>query len=225
MADRARLLRPVYRSLVSATKRLASEIERHKTTDVFSLQEVTWIQDNVPGAMRAIRRGGDSALALLRQEVRCPLRGHPGSAEEEDEWGERMDKALSLLAVVNHRVEVLSSHAADTHSDVLTNGVRVEVQSKFQLLDQIQFGSLYHYRVRIRNEAVNEPVQLVSRHWVIKDFDGRIQEVIGPGVIGQQPVLEEGTEFEYMSYTPLPSKRGTMQGSFFMMTKKLQQAL
>ncbi|CAI6006321.1 unnamed protein product [Closterium sp. NIES-65] len=217
MADRHGLVRPVYRALVAATKRLASEIERHKTTDVFSLSEVSWLQDNTPGALRAIKRGRDASLALLRQEFRMPLTGEPGSVQAQEDWGQRLDQALSLLAVLNRRLAVLQTHSASDHSDNLSHGVRVEVQSKFQVMDQIHFGALYHYRVRIRNEGVNEPVQLVSRQWVIKDFDGNIQEVIGPGVIGKQPILDLGSEFEYISYTPLPSKRGTMHGSFLML--------
>ncbi|CAI7888054.1 unnamed protein product [Closterium sp. NIES-53] len=204
-------------SRVAATKRLASEIERHKTTDVFSLSEVSWLQDNTPGALRAIKRGRDASLALLRQEFRMPLTGEPGSVQAQEDWGQRLDQALSLLAVLNRRLAVLQTHSATDHSDNLSHGVRVEVQSKFQVMDQIHFGALYHYRVRIRNEGVNEPVQLVSRQWVIKDFDGNIQEVIGPGVIGKQPILDLGSEFEYISYTPLPSKRGTMHGSFLML--------
>ncbi|CAI6000181.1 unnamed protein product, partial [Closterium sp. NIES-64] len=170
-------VRPVYRALVAATKRLASEIERHKTTDVFSLSEVSWLQDNTPGALRAIKRGRDASLALLRQEFRMPLTGEPGSVQAQEDWGQRLDQALSLLAVLNRRLAVLQTHSASDHSDNLSHGVRVEVQSKFQVMDQIHFGALYHYRVRIRNEGVNEPVQLVSRQWVIKDFDGNIQEV------------------------------------------------
>ncbi|GJP37594.1 hypothetical protein CLOM_g21988 [Closterium sp. NIES-68] len=217
MADRHSLVKPVYRALVAATKRLASEIERHKTNDVFSLSEVSWLQDNTPGALRAINRGRDASLALLRQEFRIPLAGEPGSVQAQEDSGQRLDQALSLLAVLNRRLAVLQTHSASDHSDNTSHGVRVEVQSKFQVMDQIHFGALYHYRVRIRNEGVNEPVQLVSRQWVIKDFDGNIQEVIGPGVIGKQPILDLGSEFEYMSYTPLPSKRGTMHGSFLML--------
>ncbi|CAI5993112.1 unnamed protein product [Closterium sp. NIES-64] len=187
-------VRPVYRALVAATKRLASEIERHKTTDVFSLSEVSWLQDNTPGALRAIKRGRDASLALLRQEFRMPLTGEPGSVQAQEDWGQRLDQALSLLAVLNRRLAVLQTHSASDHSDNLSHGVRVEVQSKFQVMDQIHFGALYHYRVRIRNEGVNEPVQLVSRQWVIKDFDGNIQEVIGWFSRGQmQRPFEEAT--------------------------------
>ncbi|CAI5946546.1 unnamed protein product [Closterium sp. NIES-65] len=205
MADRHGLVRPVYRALVAATKRLASEIERHKTTDVFSLSEVSWLQDNTPGALRAIKRGRDASLALLRQEFRMPLTGEPGSVQAQEDWGQRLDQALSLLAVLNRRLAVLQTHSASDHSDNLSHGVRVEVQSKFQVMDQIHFGALYHYRVRIRNEGVNEPVQLVSRQWVIKDFDGNIQEVIGPGVIGKQPILDLGSEFDFLPPAPFVS--------------------
>eukprot|EP00475_Leptophrys_vorax_P016085 TRINITY_DN22480_c0_g1_i2.p1 TRINITY_DN22480_c0_g1~~TRINITY_DN22480_c0_g1_i2.p1 ORF type:complete len:121 (+),score=2.34 TRINITY_DN22480_c0_g1_i2:55-363(+) len=88
-----------------------------------------------------------------------------------------MDRALSLLAVVNHRVEVLTSHAAEDHSVVTSHGMEVAVKSRFQVMDQIHFGALYHYEVRIRNVGADEPVQLVSRHWIIKDFEGHKHEV------------------------------------------------
>ncbi|CAI5491607.1 unnamed protein product [Closterium sp. Naga37s-1] len=146
---------------IAATKRLASEIERHKTTDVFSLSEVSWLQDNTPGALRAIKRGRDASLALLRQEFRMPLTGEPGSVQAQEDWGQRLDQALSLLAVLNRRLAVLQTHSATDHSDNLSHGVRVEVQSKFQVMDQIHFGALYHYRV---NFPFPSPAPLPSSH-------------------------------------------------------------
>jgi ApaG protein len=58
------------------------------------------------------------------------------------------------------------------------------------------------YRVRIENRSKGT-VQLLSRYWRITDALGRIQEVHGPGVVGEQPVLEPGHAFEYQSWTPL----------------------
>jgi ApaG protein len=56
----------------------------------------------------------------------------------------------------------------------------------------------------------------VSRHWIITDSDGDVQEVRGDGVVGHQPVLEPGTSFEYTSYCPLRTNVGTMHGSYQM---------
>jgi ApaG protein len=61
-------------------------------------------------------------------------------------------------------------------------------------------------------------VQLVSRHWIITDGDGRTEEVQGPGVVGEQPVLQPGESFEYSSFCPLPTKIGSMHGTYQMVT-------
>lgn len=59
-------------------------------------------------------------------------------------------------------------------------------------------------------------MQLLSRHWIITDGLGRIEEVRGPGVIGQQPTLKPGESFQYESFCPLPTATGMMRGSYQM---------
>jgi len=76
-----------------------------------------------------------------------------------------------------------------------------------------QFRWAYH--VRIENQG-SETVKLVSRYWRITDAMGRVQEVRGPGVVGEQPVLKPGQTFEYRSWTPLPTPSGIMVGSYQM---------
>lgn len=76
---------------------------------------------------------------------------------------------------------------------------------------------VWAYRVRIENRGA-ETVQLRTRHWKITDAFGRIQEVRGAGVVGEQPVLEPGGSFEYTSGTPLPTPSGFMVGSYEMET-------
>lgn len=76
-------------------------------------------------------------------------------------------------------------------------------------MDQYFFG----YKVTIINES-NRVVQLRSRHWVIVDEKGRVEEVRGPGVVGEQPVLLPGKRFEYTSGCPLRTMSGSMQGSY-----------
>jgi ApaG protein len=73
----------------------------------------------------------------------------------------------------------------------------------------------FAYRIRIWNEG-SETVQLISRHWIITDGDGETEEVRGPGVVGQQPVLECGQVFEYTSFCPLSTPLGCMRGFFHM---------
>lgn len=98
-----------------------------------------------------------------------------------------------------------------------TNGIRIEVVSRF-LPDrssprQRQF--LFAYHVTISNVG-DEVAQLQSRRWVITDGNGEVQTVDGPGVVGEQPVLEPGTSFEYTSFCPLTTPFGTMQGHYVM---------
>lgn len=75
----------------------------------------------------------------------------------------------------------------------------------------------FAYRVRISNLG-DETVQLVSRRWVISDGAGNVQHVEGPGVVGEQPVLEPGESYEYTSFCPLPTPIGAMHGSYQMVT-------
>lgn len=77
---------------------------------------------------------------------------------------------------------------------------------------------VWAYRVRIENNG-SEAVQLLRRHWRITDALGRLQEVSGAGVVGEQPVLQPGDSFEYTSGTPLPTSSGIMVGSYQMETE------
>lgn len=74
---------------------------------------------------------------------------------------------------------------------------------------------VWAYQVRIQNDGA-ETVQLRSRYWQITDALGRVQEVRGPGVVGEQPVLKPGDGFEYTSGTPLPTSSGIMVGTYTM---------
>jgi ApaG protein len=77
---------------------------------------------------------------------------------------------------------------------------------------------VWAYHVRIENQGA-ETVQLRRRHWTITDALGRIQEVRGAGVVGEQPILKPGEAFEYTSGTPLPTPSGIMVGTYEMETK------
>jgi ApaG protein len=76
---------------------------------------------------------------------------------------------------------------------------------------------VWAYHVRIENHG-SETVQLLRRHWRITDALGRVQEVRGPGVVGEQPVLAPGESYEYTSGTPLSTPSGIMVGSYEMET-------
>ena len=74
------------------------------------------------------------------------------------------------------------------------------------------------YTVTIENLG-EETVQLLTRHWIITDGSGHVEEVRGPGVVGEQPALAPGEAFQYTSGCPLPTEVGKMEGSYQMITK------
>ena len=74
---------------------------------------------------------------------------------------------------------------------------------------------VFAYTVRISNEGT-ETAQLKSRHWIITDANGKIEQVRGPGVVGEQPTLRPGEHFEYTSGCVLETPRGQMHGSYQM---------
>lgn len=102
-------------------------------------------------------------------------------------------------------------------SDVTTDGIRVRVKTRFlpEQSDATRGIRVYSYTVKISNEGTS-PAKLLSRHWIISDSWGHEREVRGPGVVGEQPRLAPGDEFEYTSFCPLPTPRGSMRGSFDM---------
>ena len=106
----------------------------------------------------------------------------------------------------------------DTGFTKTTRAIKVTVQAFFleDQSDPDENRFVWAYRVRIDNEGA-ETVQLLRRKWRIIDGRGQITEVEGPGVIGEQPVLEAGESFEYTSGTPLNTPTGFMQG-FYQMT-------
>jgi len=102
-------------------------------------------------------------------------------------------------------------------SDAITDGIRVQVESRFSPEHSNPAQWVFLYTVRISHEG-SETVQLISRHWIIRDANGRVEEVRGPGVVGDQPVLEPGESYEYTSGCPLPTPFGSMAGTYQMVT-------
>jgi len=109
-------------------------------------------------------------------------------------------------------------------SDTVTRNIRIIVQPRF-VAEQSDPGAghyLFAYHITIRNEGT-ETVQLLSRHWIITNGEGHVEEVRGPGVVGYQPVLAPGEEFQYTSGCPLSTPVGTMHGEFNMIVSDTQQ--
>jgi ApaG protein len=95
----------------------------------------------------------------------------------------------------------------------------VQVKTQF-LPDRSSPGDeqyVFAYHITISNVG-SDVAQLISRHWVITTADGETEEVQGAGVVGEQPVLSPGEQFEYTSFCPLKTNVGTMHGSYTMVT-------
>ena len=102
-------------------------------------------------------------------------------------------------------------------SSALTRGVRVDTYPVY-MREQSKPHSTEHvfgYRIVIANQS-DQAVQVVSRRWVIIDGNGKRRDIEGEGVVGQQPILEPGESFEYASFCPLPTRWGTMEGSYLL---------
>ena len=102
-------------------------------------------------------------------------------------------------------------------SEAVTRGVRVHVRSQYdpERSEPSKNQWFLLYNVTIANEGT-ETVQLLTRHWVITDGTGKVEEVRGPGVVGKQPILKPGESFEYTSGCPLTTAFGVMEGSYQM---------
>jgi ApaG protein len=114
----------------------------------------------------------------------------------------------------------MPNRTAEFSSEAVTRGIRVRVDPQFdpQRSQPARERWFFLYTVTIRNES-SETVQLLTRHWIITDGTGRVEEVQGPGVVGEQPVLAPGEAFEYTSGCPLSVDVGKMEGSYQMVTE------
>jgi ApaG protein len=105
-----------------------------------------------------------------------------------------------------------------TASEAITRGVRVEVETRYSAEHSTPGQQWFFlYTITISNEGA-EPVQLISRHWLISNATGQVEEVRGPGVVGEQPVIAPGEAFEYTSGCPLDTPFGAMEGRYEMVT-------
>ncbi|MGD8558306.1 MAG: Co2+/Mg2+ efflux protein ApaG [Gammaproteobacteria bacterium] len=77
---------------------------------------------------------------------------------------------------------------------------------------------VFAYTITIRNEG-NQPAKLLTRHWIINDANGNVQEVHGEGVVGEQPYLKPGESFQYTSGTVIETPVGSMEGSYQMLSE------
>jgi ApaG protein len=104
-------------------------------------------------------------------------------------------------------------------STTLTDSIRIEVQTAF-LADQSdppEDRYVFAYTITIRNQG-KLPARLLTRHWLITDANGKIEEVRGDGVIGEQPRILPGELHRYSSGAVLDTPVGTMEGSYNMLS-------
>jgi ApaG protein len=101
----------------------------------------------------------------------------------------------------------------------MANEYAIEVSAATQYLaeqsDETAGRYVFAYTITLRNTG-SVPAQLISRHWIITDAQGLVQEVRGLGVVGAQPLLEPGESFEYTSGAAIATAVGTMKGSYQM---------
>ena len=104
-------------------------------------------------------------------------------------------------------------HAATTRGLV----VRVSVSFLAEQSEPQRSRWFWAYHIRLENEG-HQAVQLISRHWIITDGRGGRHEVRGDGVVGEQPMIEPGGAYDYVSGCPLQTPTGAMEGTFQMVT-------
>ncbi len=103
------------------------------------------------------------------------------------------------------------------NTDKQRYNIQVEVETRYmaEQSDPNQNRHVFAYTITIVNQG-SVPARLLTRHWVITDAEGKVQEVRGEGVVGEQPYLKPGDGFRYTSGTILETPVGSMQGSYQM---------
>lgn len=176
------------------------------------------LREILPGYKAALALGSRHAVdALIRDAFRdAPSTSDVDTSNDVTKTAARLDDAVAAHALLRRRAALLEGMAADTRSCLTTEGVRVAVRSALvpEMSSPAESSFVFSYTVSITNLLNDEPVQVVSRHWRIQDEEGRVEEVRGTGVVGFQPILEKGAQFEYTSQAPLRRLKGSMGGSF-----------
>ena len=108
----------------------------------------------------------------------------------------------------------------DSLDKIPDNSIRVEAHAVYlpDQSDPAEQRFVFAYTIRIHNEG-SRPAQLLTRHWLITDANGRIQEVHGDGVIGEQPEIFPGKTHSYSSGAVIETPVGTMEGRYGMVSE------
>jgi ApaG protein len=101
------------------------------------------------------------------------------------------------------------------HSDIVTEGVRIQAAAQYLAHESDPRNGHYSfgYKISMTNHGSSK-ARLLARHWIILDSEGRREDVLGPGVVGEYPALAPGENYSYVSYCTLKTKWGTMEGSY-----------
>lgn len=114
--------------------------------------------------------------------------------------------------------------ATSPHSDVTTDGIRIQAAAEPLPQEQLppelagdgppaRAQHVFRYKITMTNVG-ERSARLLSRHWIIVDADGKREDVRGKGVVGEYPQLAPGESYSYLSFCPLPTTWGTMEGSY-----------
>ncbi|OAY69260.1 uncharacterized protein LOC109716698 [Ananas comosus] len=152
----------------------------------------------------------DSLRSFEEEEPVLRLRSLMRKAVDEERFEDAAKYRDELKIVAPHSLLKCSS-------DATTLGIRVQVRSVYieGRSQPLKGQYFFAYRIRITNNS-QRPVQLLRRHWIVTDANGRTENIWGVGVIGEQPVILPRTGFEYSSACPLSTPNGRMEGDFEM---------
>lgn len=116
------------------------------------------------------------------------------------------------------------SYVSGTMNDTTANDIRVDVETAYVAAqsDPEENRFVFSYTITIRNQGA-VPAKLLTRHWLITDANGKVQEVRGEGVVGEQPHIKPGEGFRYSSGAVLETPVGTMQGDYQMLSDQGQE--
>jgi ApaG protein len=176
------------------------------------------------------RSSPDRFPLLVKEIVRRSFRSSPNASNP---LNSHLSEAFKCYKKILSRYSFLAGPFSElsTHSTAVTNSIRITVNSSFfrdfallakglsgnQQNNIKHEGEFYYfkYSIKIENLSSSECVQLMRRKWIITDSTGVNQTVEGDGVIGKQPILMPGDQYQYESGTPLQTPLGKMEGEYF----------
>lgn len=208
--------RPLFRALISAANGLQHELS-HNRGAILRSRELDRLRvaaaSPLPKELRGlldIKQSSSKQLDLSNYITTCARRLIQASYTPQFE---NIDSIVGFTALkhMNERINALRHLVYSTTSDAEKHGIRVEVESSYQGADRERY--FFRYQVRIINVS-SETVQLISRAWTIRDLDGRVISVEGPGVVGAFPTLAPRESYQYSSAVPLHTPMGTQSGHY-----------